>query len=240
MITKNEIKLIRSLRNKKSRDEEGLFIVEGKKALTEILDSGMEVDRIYSTISVDARTEAQFADISVAELKQISTLVTPYELVALVKIPPPFEQPLKGLILALDNIQDPGNLGAILRSADWFGIESIICSEDTVDVFNPKVVRASMGAVGRIKVFYVDIVSRLQELKTTHKVYGASMKGTSAYELSWEEDAVLLIGNEANGLGEKYDAVVDEYITIPAAGKVESLNAAVACSILCSEYRRQF
>jgi TrmH family RNA methyltransferase len=241
MITKNEIKLIRSLKIKKNREQEGLFVVEGQKALLEILDSGLEVVQVFSTGPINSNIEAPWSDISENELRQISSFVTPNDVVALVKIPKIEEGELafKGLVIALDNVQDPGNLGSILRSADWFGVGTVICSEDTVDRYNSKVVQASMGAVGRINVLYGNLLSRLEEIKGSHTIYGASLKGTNAYELSWPREAVLLIGNEANGLGTRYDSVVRAHISIPGFGGVESLNASVACSILCSEYRRQ-
>jgi len=241
MITKNEIKLIRSLKIKKNREQEGLFVVEGQKALLEILDSGLEVVQVFSTCPINSNIKAPWSEISKKELRQISSFVSPNDVVALVKIPKIAERELesKGLVIALDNVQDPGNLGSILRSGDWFGVGTIMCSEDTVDVYNSKVVQASMGAVGRINVTYGDLHSRLEEIKGSHTIYGASVKGTNAYELSWPREAVLLIGNEANGLGTRYDSVVSAHISIPGFGGVESLNASVACSILCSDYRRQ-
>ena len=241
MITKNEIKLFRSLRAKKNREQEGLFIVEGQKVLLEILDSGLEVVKVFTTVPLNPDMASITTDVSAKELKQISTFISPHDLVALVKIPEANKgsQDLKGLVIALDNIQDPGNLGTILRSAEWFGVQTVLCSKDTVDVYNSKVVQASMGAIGKIDVGYVDLQARLNEMGPTHKIYGTALKGTNVYELTWAVDAVLLIGNEASGLGTRYDSVIDEHITIPAFGSVESLNAAVACSILCSEYRRQ-
>jgi len=241
MITKNEIKLLRSLRTKKNRQEEGLFVVEGQKVLTEIEESGLEVVKVFSMGPLDNKITAPWSDISERELREISSLVAPNDVVALVRIPqPPKEyQKLEGLVIALDNVQDPGNLGSILRSADWFGIRTILCSEDTADVYNSKVVQASMGAIGRVNTVYGNLHSRLEELKGGHTIYGASVKGTNVYELSWPKEVVLLIGNEARGLGAQYDSVVTAHISIPGSGGVESLNASVACAVLCSEYRRQ-
>lgn len=241
MITKKEIKLLRSLRTKKNREAEGLFVVEGQKVLAEIQGSGMEVVKVFSMGPVDTNITAPCSDISERELRQISSLVSPNDVVALVKIPQRDEETLRleGLVLALDDVQDPGNLGSILRSADWFGVRTVLCSEDTVDVYNSKVVQASMGAIGRVNAVYGNLHSRLAELKGSHTIYGASVKGTNAYELAWPKEAVLLIGNEARGLGTQYDPVVTAHISIPGYGGVESLNAAVACAVLCSEYRRQ-
>ncbi|MBL4752581.1 MAG: RNA methyltransferase [Flavobacteriales bacterium] len=240
MITKNEIKLFRALRNKKHRDQEGLFVVEGLKVLLEIKASGLEVIKIFTTIPIDSLIADPQVDISLKELKQVSSFVSPHEMIALVRKPEKREKlEQKGLIIGLDNIQDPGNLGTILRSADWFGVEGIMCSHDTVDLYNPKVIQASMGGIARQRVDFVDLLPRLKELKSTHRIFGASLTGSNVYELQWPENSVLLIGNEASGLGDKFDAVVDEYITIPNFGSLDSLNAAIACSILCSEYKRQ-
>jgi TrmH family RNA methyltransferase len=240
-ITKKEIKLLRLLRTKKNREEEGLFVVEGQKVLAEIHRSGLEVVKVFSMDPLDTNITAPCAHISKKELQQISSLVSPNDVVALVRIPQRVEETMrpKGLVIALDNVQDPGNLGSILRSADWFGVTAVLCSEDTVDVYNSKVVQASMGAIGRVNAVYGNLHSRLAELKGSHAIYGASVKGANAYELSWPEQAVLLIGNEARGLGTQYDSVVTAHISIPGHGGVESLNASVACAVLCSEYRRK-
>ena len=144
-----------------------------------------------------------------------------------------------GLIIGLDNIQDPGNLGAILRSAEWFGAQGILCSNDTVDLYNSKVIQASMGGIARQRVDHTNLETAIRELKKTHTIIGTTLTGTNVYNFKWPENSVLLIGNEAAGLNEKYDSLSDEHITIPSFGNLDSLNAAVACSILCSEYRRQ-
>ncbi|MBL4734651.1 MAG: RNA methyltransferase [Flavobacteriales bacterium] len=241
MITKNELKLIRSLKDKKNREKEGLFIVEGEKILNEMLRGGLDVVRIFSLASLDLEIEAPVVEISEKELKQASALISPHDLIALVKIPakPANGPDLKGFIVALDDIQDPGNMGTILRSADWFGFNTVLCSLATVDVYNSKVVQASMGSVARVSVVYTDLLNQLRSMKSSHNIYGGSLRGSNAYEINWPEDSVLLIGNEAAGLGTKYDSVIDEHVTISTFGRAESLNAAVAFSVLSYEYRRQ-
>ena len=239
MITKNEIKLLRALRNKKDREREGLFVAEGLKVLLEIKDSGLEVVKVFTTIPLDPIISDPQAMISIKELKQVSSFISPHELIAMVRIPKAVgDLPRKGLIIGLDNIQDPGNLGSMFRSADWFGVEGILCSHDTVDLYNPKVIQASMGGIARQQVDYVDLLTGLGAMKSTHRIFGATLQGSNVYELDWPENSVFLIGNEAAGLDDKYNVVIDEYITIPSFGTVESLNAAVALSILSYEYRR--
>lgn len=229
------------MKNKKIREKEGLFVVEGLKVLLEIRDAGFDILKIFTTIPLDPIIKEKFEVISEKELKQVSAFTSPHELIALVRKPKPIKDRLsaKGLIIGLDNIQDPGNLGTILRSAEWFGAKGIICSADTVDLYNSKVIQASMGGIARQRVDYTDLFLSIKELRKTHKIIGTSLAGPSVYKFEWPESSVLLIGNEAAGLNDKYTPLIDEYVTIPSVGSLDSLNAAVACSILCSEYRRQ-
>ena len=238
MITAAEIKFIKSLSQKKFRDSEGLFVVEGEKMVQEALKSGFEVEKVY-------RKE----EIGEAAMARISALSSPSPVLALVKKPDvPFRAPSDGLYLALDGIRDPGNLGTILRIADWFGIDAVYASEDTVDVFNPKVVQATMGAIFRVKFHYADIPALCSSaLKAGGRVYGTFLDGENMYgkELSngTEAPSVIVIGNEANGISANTAACVTDRLFIPPFPAddpgSESLNAAVATAITVAEFRRQ-
>lgn len=240
MITAAEIKFIKSLSQKKFRDSEGLFVVEGEKMVQEALKSGFEVERVY-------RKE----EIGEAAMERISALSSPSPALALVRKPADLSSaklPSKGLILALDGIRDPGNLGTILRIADWFGIDAVYASEDTVDVFNLKVVQATMGAIFRVKFHYADIPALCSSaLKAGGRVYGTFLDGENMYgkELSngTEAPSVIVIGNEANGISANTAACVTDRLFIPPFPAddpgSESLNAAVATAITVAEFRRQ-
>ena len=240
MITAAEIKFIKSLSQKKFRDSEGLFVVEGEKMVQEALKSGFEVEKVY-------RKE----EIGEAAMERISALSSPSPALALVRKPADLSSaklPSKGLILALDGIRDPGNLGTILRIADWFGIDAVYASEDTVDVFNPKVVQATMGAIFRVKFHYADIPALCSSaLKAGGRVYGTFLDGENMYgkELSngTEAPSVIVIGNEANGISANTAACVTDRLFIPPFPAddpgSESLNAAVATAITVAEFRRQ-
>ena len=240
MITAAEIKFVKSLSQKKFRDSSGLFVAEGEKLVAEALASRFEVERVY-------RKE----DIGEAAMARISGLSSPSPALALVRRPNDLSEakvPGKGLFLALDGIRDPGNLGTILRIADWFGIDAVFCSPDTVDCFNPKVVQATMGAIFRVRIHYTDIPGLCKGVTArSGKVYGTFLDGENFYkkDLSNGADApsVIVIGNEANGITEKTAACVTDRLYIPPfpaddAGS-ESLNAAVATAITVAEFRRR-
>ena len=240
MISSARIKFIKSLSQKKFRDSEGLFVVEGEKLVNEALASSFEVESVY-------RTE----EIGEAAMARISSLSSPSPALALVRRPDDLFQdnlPAKGLFLALDGIRDPGNLGTILRIADWFGIDAVYASPDTVDVFNPKVVQASMGAIFRVRFHYTDIPAFCTRvLASSGKVYGTFLDGENLYlkELSTglEAPSVIVIGNEANGISAATAACVSDRLFIPPYPAddpgSESLNAAVATAITVAEFRRQ-
>ena len=236
MITAAEIKFIKSLSQKKFRDSEGLFVVEGEKMVQEALKSGFEVERVY-------RKE----EIGEAAMERISALSSPSPALALVRKPADLSSaklPPKGLILALDGIRDPGNLGTILRIADWFGIDAVYASEDTVDVFNPKVVQATMGAIFRVKFHYADIPALCSSaLKAGGRVYGTFLDGENMYSKELSSKGIIVIGNEANGISKETAAVVTDRLYIPPFPAddpgSESLNAAVATAITVAEFRRQ-
>ena len=240
MITSAEIKFIKSLSQKKFRDSSGLFVAEGEKLVAEALSSRFEVEKVY-------RKE----EIGEAAMARITGLSSPSPALALIHKPEDLSKgqvPEKGLFLALDGIRDPGNLGTILRVADWFGIEAVFCSEDTVDCFNPKVVQATMGAIFRVRIHYTDIPALCKGVTArSGKVYGTFLDGENFYarELSNGPDSpsLIVIGNEANGITEKTAACVTDRLYIPPfpaddAGS-GSLNAAVATAITVAEFRRR-
>ncbi len=181
----------------------------------------------------------KFQEVSEAELGKISSLNTPQEVIALVEIPDRGElqlQSLSGFTLMLDGLQDPGNLGTIIRTADWFGISTIICSEDTVDVYNPKVVQASMGSLSRINVWYTDLLLLLPQIK--QPVFGAVLNGENIYQTDFGTEGFILLGNEGNGIRPEIQQLIGRKITIPQSGKAESLNVAIAAAVFCNEISR--
>ncbi len=241
MLVKLKIKYIQTLGQKKFRDEEGLFIAEGPKLVAELLESGTAVikeifaleDWISEYKNILATTTV--TPVSETELERISQLTTPNKVLAIVEqfnTTMPLE--IKGKIsLALDNLQDPGNLGTIIRIADWFGIEQIICSPGTADVYNPKVVQATMGSIARTSVIYTGLAGWLGEQKDI-PVYAATLKGQDVTAMKKITEGIILIGNESKGISDEIMELATAKITIPQKGKAESLNAAVATGIILS------
>ena len=246
-ISNNEIKRIKALQQKKFRDESGLFIVEGEKMVQEAVDSPFKVEEIYRKDEIGADAMAR-----------ISALSSPSPALAVVRKPADsivddvaqLQHVIAegGLFLALDAIRDPGNLGTILRIADWFGIDAVFASKDTVDVFNPKVVQATMGAVFRVKMHYVDLPALFKNvLALDGKVYGTFLDGKKIYDRELESGkscpAVIVIGNEANGISDEVAALVSDRLYIPPYPQdspgSESLNAAIATAITVAEFRRR-
>jgi TrmH family RNA methyltransferase len=240
MLSKNQIKLITSLQQKKYRKQEQLFFAEGIKVVQELLHSNFELQELFTTkqdfLSV---SKDKLHGISEAELKKISALATPNSCLAVFKIPKAKETKESGLILALDDVRDPGNLGTIIRLCDWFGIETLLCSEETVDIYNPKVVQATMGSISRVNVVYGDLENFLVKTKLT--VFGTFMDGKNIYQESLPNDGVIVMGNEANGISEAVEKLVTDRIAIPRFGDLqitESLNVATATAIILSEFKR--
>lgn len=240
MISKNQIKLISSLQQKKFRSANQIFLAEGTKVIHELLNSDFILEHLYLTDPLFDSVNSNFKTIiSESDLKKISALSTPNNCLAVFKIPsvkPIIEQ---GLIIALDDIRDPGNLGTILRLCDWFGISQVICSEQTVDIYNPKVVQATMGSIVRLNVSYVDLNLFLQ--KTTLPVFGTFMDGSNIYQVTLPKEAIIVMGNEANGISESIKKIIKNRLTIPRFGdlqQTESLNVATATAIIMSEFRR--
>jgi RNA methyltransferase, TrmH family len=240
MVSKNQIKRITGLHQKKFRNEQQLFIAEGIKVIQELYNSSFEIQEFYSTdSSLQLNNKVKPDIISETDLKKISCLKTPNTCLAVFKIAPSKPIKYEGLTLVLDDIRDPGNLGTIIRLCDWFGIEQLICSEETADVYNPKVIQATMGSIGRVNVVYTSLERFLKNTK--QPIYGAFMDGDVVYETELPTTAVLVMGNEANGVGATVEALIQKKISIPRFGKLqktESLNVATATAILLSEFRK--
>jgi TrmH family RNA methyltransferase len=240
MVSKNQIKLITSLQLKKYRNQHQLFIAEGVKVIQELLQSNFVLEHLYVTDTIfDDVSIAQKTIIDERELKKISALSTPSSCLAVFKIPLQSTIDEKGLIIALDSIRDPGNLGTIIRLCDWFGVKDLVCSEETVDVYNPKVVQASMGSIARVNVNYLDLNNFISSI--TLPVFGTFMDGKSIYTQQLPSEGILVFGNEANGISPVLEKNIKNKIAIPRFGniqKTESLNVATAAAIFLSEFRR--
>ena len=240
MVSKNQIKLITSLQQKKFRQQHKLFLAEGVKVIQELLDSNFVLEHLFVSDSIlDAVNNSQKTIVIEAELKKISCLATPNNCLALFKIPEAKAPIQKGLIVALDSIRDPGNLGTIIRLCDWFGVEQLWCNEQTVDVYNPKVVQATMGSIARVAVTYLDLEKQLQN--STIPVFGTFMDGKNVYQENLPQEGILVLGNEANGISQNIEKLVTNRLAIPRFGKLqqtESLNVATATAIFLSEFKR--
>lgn len=234
----NKIKQIRGLHLKKNRDELELFIVEGEKMVLEVLESVPNQIEYCVTTSEEIAKQFPVVDFYLADdetLKKCSTLKTPNKLLVVVK-KMVFTAQDPTFLIALDGIQDPGNMGTIMRLADWYGVKKIICSNTTVDIYNPKVIQASMGAFLRIHVEYTDLTRYLETSKLP--VFGALLEGDNVYQRILKPEGILLMGNEGNGVSEQNLQYITHPISIPRGGKAESLNVSVATGILLSEFFR--
>jgi RNA methyltransferase, TrmH family len=235
MLTKNELKYIQSLYHKKQRDEEGLFIAEGPKLAAELIKGEYVVKQVYALRTWIERNPALIIpvkEISETELNRISNLQTANEVVVIASQETVTIEPvLKGnLTLVLDGIQDPGNMGTIIRIADWFGIKQIVCSSDSVEKYNPKVVQASMGSIIRVTCWYKDLTGWKPGVEIPF--FGALLNGNNIYSTSRVEEGVIVIGNESKGIREPMLSRITHPVTIPKKGGAESLNAAVAAGII--------
>jgi len=239
MLSKSQIKLITSLKQKKYRLQHGFFVVEGVKTIKELLQSNLTLHALYTTetFNIDAKDEILISEV---DLKRISFLKTPNKALAIFQIPDVKAIETNKLIVALDDIRDPGNLGTIIRLCDWFGIKDLVCSKETVDCFNSKVIQATMGSITRVNISYIDLVPFLKN--TGLPVFGAFMDGENVYEKHLPKKGVLLMGNEANGVSKEIEAMVTEKVSIPRFGDLqatESLNVATATAVLLSEFKRR-
>lgn len=245
MISKRQIKDINALKLKKNRQNLGQFVVEGVKVVNEFLQGKFTVQAVYALPEYFEQhghlieNGVQKVEINANELERISFQKSPNQVLAVCQMPdvrPQVED--KGLVVALDDVRDPGNLGTIVRMADWFGVAQVWCSEQCVDVFNPKTLQSTMGSLNRVEVVYTDLSIALRESKLP--IFGAFMDGENVYSSELPKEAVLLMGNEANGVSPELESLVGERIAIPRFGELqqtESLNVAMATSILLSEFR---
>ncbi|OIQ38107.1 MAG: RNA methyltransferase [Bacteroidetes bacterium MedPE-SWsnd-G1] len=240
MLSKNQIKLIKSLHQKKYRTKNSLFVVEGVKGVNEFLNSHFTLEKLFCTENFSNELDRNFIEvISSMELKKISNLNSPNEVLGVFKIPEPKKMNPEIFSLVLDEVNDPGNLGTIIRLCDWFGIEQLICSENTVDCYNFKVVQSTMGSLSRVSIIYSDIK---QFIKSSNlPIYAAMMNGENVYRKSLPGKGILVMGNEANGISPEVSELITNKITIPKFGEkqlTESLNVATATAILLSEFKR--
>lgn len=251
MLSRNTIKFINSLQKKKYRNKNKLFIVEGDKMVKEIINSQLEIEKIFLTKYWEeniSRESLLTEIITKDELKKISLLKTPNKVLAIVK-KPDFEIDIKEikdeLSIVLDDLQDPGNLGTIIRTADWFGIKNIICSLNSADVYNPKVVQATMGAIARVKVHYVDIEEFLSNshFADDFKIYGAFLNGNNLNKTKLKNKGLIIMGNESQGISKNIERFVTEKLFIPNYPanykSSESLNVSTATAIICYEFRKR-
>jgi TrmH family RNA methyltransferase len=241
-ISKNQLKLITSLSQKKYRQKHNLFIAEGVKVLNELLNSTFEIEILFCTDDFETTiSEKKVVRISETELKKVSTLKSPNKALGVFKIPEEKVVQNSGLTIALDAINDPGNLGTIIRLCDWFGVTQLMCSKDTVDCYNQKVVQASMGSLTRVSIHYTDLENYIT--KSNLDTFIADMDGKNVYKTKLPKEGILIMGNEANGVSEKIKALLQYKITIPRFGETqetESLNVATATAILLSEFKRGY
>jgi len=243
-LSKNEIKLVKSLQLKKYRELNRLFVVEGVKLVEELFEqSTFKIDGIFHTPEFEGKIPGTVHafPISNAELQRISGLKNPNKVLAVVKYPEPsninFNE--ENLVLLLDNVNDPGNLGTIIRTADWFGVKQIIASESTVDLFNPKVIQSSMGAVYRIQYHRLNLTEVCDDLRSNgFRILGADLDGKNVHTTLIDAKTALMMGSESHGISSQLKELLDDAITIPQFGQTESLNVAMAAGIIMSHYRQ--
>ena len=257
MISKNQIKFIRQLELKKYRKREGVFVAEGPKVVGDLLRRYQPV-AVYATEEwmkgagvrrLESGDRSQVTEISDDELLRISFLQHPQQVLALFPLPDTTAAANYSLFtihyslaLALDGVQDPGNLGTIIRIADWFGIDTIFCSEDTADAYNPKVVQAAMGSIAHVNIIYTDLLRLFDSLPPSYPVYGTLLDGEDIYQQPLTKEGIIVMGNEGNGISEAIRQRVNRRLLIPCfreGDTAESLNVAIATAITCSEFKRR-
>lgn len=250
MLSKNDIKNIKSLEQKKFRDEKNLFVAEGHKLVGELLGIFDCTLLVATSQWAETRKDLPANRIEIVtpdELKRASLLRSPQDVLAVFRIPQKdvsmSSAASKNLVLALDDVQDPGNLGTIVRIADWFGIKDIFCSKGTADIYNPKAVQATMGAIARVSLHYINLVTEISKLPSSVPVYGTYLDGETIYSTSLSDNGVIIMGNEGNGISTEVGTTVNRRLYIPnwpaGAATSESLNVAIATAIVCSEFRRR-
>lgn len=251
MISKNQIKYVHQLELKKFRKQEGLFIAEGHKVVGDLLKAGYVPKQLFATAEwAAANTAADAIEVTPDELTKLSLQQHPQQVLGLFPIPtndisllpPPSSLLEKNLSLLLDNVQDPGNLGTIIRIADWFGIDTIFCSEGTVDAWNPKVVQSTMGSIARVHIIYIDPQQLFDSLPNDFPVYGTFLDGENIYTQELSQHGLIVMGNEGNGISDAVRARISRRLLIPdfhRGDTADSLNVAIATAITCSEFRRR-
>jgi TrmH family RNA methyltransferase len=237
VLTKSDIKRINSLKRKSKRNEYGLFVAEGVKIVQELMNSNFKIQQIFALQSeLDQFKNA--ISVSEKDLGRITHLSSPNKVLALVEIPKMDKlESSNETILVIDGVNDPGNLGTIIRTADWFGIKQIICSENSVDCFNSKVIMSTMGSIFRVNISYQHLPSYLA--KADLPIYGALLEGKSIYQTEFSSPSIILMGSESHGISEELIPLINHPVTIPGAGNTESLNLGISTAIFCSEYYRQ-
>ncbi|MET4083787.1 TrmH family RNA methyltransferase [Pedobacter sp. UYP30] len=246
MLSKSQISFVKSLHQKKYRKENGLFFVEGQKSVQSFINSSYKVQAIYHVAEKSAFISQLPANINLFELNnvelgKISALQNPQDLLALVKIPETkvasYTQFKNNFTLVLDGVQDPGNLGTIIRTADWFGIKNIVCSHNTVEAYNPKTVQATMGSLAATNIYYTNLPRFLNEVALP--IFGALLEGKSIYKTNFGTEGLIVLGNEGNGISAEIIAQIANRVTIPRIGDAESLNVAISAAIFCAEIARK-
>ncbi|NOZ34691.1 MAG: RNA methyltransferase [Chlorobi bacterium] len=250
MLSKNEIKFFNSLKLRKFRIKHNLFIAEGEKLVFELLQSQIKPKIIFTSKIQEFRNltdlNAEIIEVGIPEIKKISQLVTPPTTIGIFNIPDyilDIKEIESSLTIFCDDIQNPGNLGTIIRTADWFGIKNVLCSEHSADIYNPKTVQATMGAIASVRVHYVNKIIFFSSLNKVLPIYGTFLKGKNIYETDLSDKGIIIIGNEGKGISCETEQFVTERLFIPSFNtdnkSAESLNAAVATAVICSEFRRR-
>lgn len=252
MISKSQIQFIKSLSISKFRKTHEMFIAEGPKVVNELANSSFKIQGVYALSDWINKNQFRFSndtsltEVTEKELGRLSALKTPNQVVAIIHIAENIQQQsesINELVLMLDDISDPGNMGTIIRTADWFGIKQIICSNSCVDMYNPKVVQATMGSLFRVNVFYADLKEYLELLPKDQSVYGTLLEGENIYQSKLDKEGIIIIGNESHGISKALIPFITHKITIPNYSvkpwdTAESLNASTATAIVCAEFRR--
>lgn len=253
MISHQKIKLVKGLSDKKNRQVHGLFVVEGDKMVREMADSSYFIEEVFALEpwlekhAHSFQASCPLTIVSDKDLERMSQFSAPNNAIAVLKLPsqkPPGALEGKGIVIAVDGVQDPGNLGTIIRTADWFGCRQIICSLQCADVYNPKVLQATMGSFKRVDIYYTNLMTFLSELPPAYPVFAATLDGADMYRKKFPDDGLLLMGNESKGVGKELMAFINQKLFIPspvsnASDRAESLNVSIATAVILSEWVRQ-
>jgi RNA methyltransferase, TrmH family len=251
MLSKNKIKLIRSLVLKKNRSDEGLFVAEGSKLVFDLMESQLRLREVFCTPEIAAELDTispdKITELKKGEIERISSLKSTPDIVGLFEIPKSgysWDRIKKELSIVLESVQDPGNLGTIVRLADWFGIKNIICSEDCADIYNPKTVQATMGAIARVSVQYLSLKEFISEASVLKiPIYGTFLEGENLFTTELTPNGIVVMGNEGKGISPEIESLITKKLNIPSYplnnNGSESLNVAVATSIVCAEFRKR-